>query len=169
MRYIMNFLYGVAGIGLLGCGVTHHTVEPYRSDPAAAAWLESEAERICGEMGTSAGVPEPVFVTDGCSGIPDGGKVSCCVEHDIPYWCGGSRDQRRKADRCLERCVAKRGQPVLGWLLGTGARLTAHPWVPAGWRWGYGWDYPAGYEESSPVTEPCEVPRFEPDGYSPVP
>lgn len=162
MRYKMIPLCWAAGFGLLGC-VTHHTVEPYRSDPSAAAWLESEAERICRAMETSAGVPARVFVTDGCSGIPDGDKVSCCVAHDVPYWCGGSRDQRRHADHCLARCIAERGQHVLGWVLGTGVRLTAHPRVPFGWRWGYGWDYPASYDESPADTESCAAPRPKPD------
>ena len=102
-------------------------------------------------------------MTDGCSGIRDGEKVGCCVEHDIPYWCGGSSEQRAHADACLERCVAEMGHPTLGWMMGKGVRVTAHPLVPAGWRWGYGHDYPAGYAKGEPVSDACLSIRSDGD------
>jgi len=142
------------GLGLLACS-DGHTVEPYRSDPAAAAWLEAEAARICAEMDTPSGVPDRAFTTDGCSASPDGDKVGCCVEHDIPYWCGGSKEQRRRADECLGHCVAELGQPVMGWIMERVVRVGGHPFVPAGWRWGFGWDYPAGYDGPGPVADTC--------------
>jgi hypothetical protein len=144
----------------LGCTTVHHTVEPYRSDIDAARHLETEAERICRDMAPARGVPEQPFVTDGCSGFPDGSKVSCCVQHDIPYWCGGSREQRRRADACLAQCVASHGAPALGRFMGGGVRITGHPRVPAGWRWGFGHVYPSGYDAPSPErpAEECPVP-----------
>jgi len=152
----------VSALAWLGCTVPHHTVEPYRSDPSAARQLEAEAERICREMAPQRGVPDQAFVTDGCSGFPDGSKVACCVQHDIPYWCGGSRDQRRRADACLARCVASHGAPALGRFMGGGVRITAHPIVPANWRWGFGHPYPAGYDDATsqaPEADECPVPE----------
>ena len=139
----------------LGCA-TYHTVEPYRSDLEAAHELEVRAERVCVEMGREDRIPKRRFVTDGCSGVPDGKRVACCVEHDIPYWCGGSSEQRREADRGFARCVGETGSPTMGHLMGWGLRVTGHPLVPAGWRWGFGHPYPAGYED--PTTEETPEP-----------
>jgi len=36
---------------------------------------------------------------------PDDGWVACCVEHDIAYWCGGSADDRWRADNELLLCI----------------------------------------------------------------
>ena len=72
--------------------------------------------------------------------------VDCCVEHDIAYWCGGSCADRQAADRQLEECVAAHGSPTIGETMYLGVRIGGSPWVPAPYRWGYGWDWPRGYE-----------------------
>jgi hypothetical protein len=137
----------------VGCA-THHTVEPYRSDLAEAGKLEREAERICSEMRPGDPLPPRRFVTDGCTAVPDGAKVACCVAHDITYWCGGTRNQRRESDARFGRCVAETQSPFLGRLLGTGVRVTGHPWFPAGWRWGFGHPYSDGYTKPTNASPP---------------
>jgi hypothetical protein len=144
MRAFLALFLAAATSLAFGCA-THHTVEPYRSDPDAARALEARAERTCAAMEPRAGIPERPFVTDGCTAYPDGRKASCCIDHDIPYWCGGTRDQRRQADADLASCVADTGSPVQGRLMSWGVRVSGHPFVSAGWRWGFGHAYPAGY------------------------
>lgn len=95
--------------------------------------------------------PHP-FTTDGCSAWPDDGWVDCCVVHDVAYWCGGSAEDRARADELLESCVASvapRMAPVM-WL---GVRMGGVPWMPTPWRWGYGWDYPSGYAPPAARTD----------------
>ena len=122
----------------------------------AAAGLQLEARLACRDMKPGDGLPEKAFVTDGCSSFLDGSWVMCCVEHDIPYWCGGSREQRRQADRDLDACISETSSGFLGTMMYLGVRMGGHPVVPAGWRWGYGRDYPAGYAPApeSPAPEP---------------
>jgi hypothetical protein len=147
-------LLGPAGLLLAavasGCATLDHSVEPYRSDPAAAAALEERAEAACRSMRADDDLPPRRFVTDGCSAWPDGSWVECCVVHDIPYWCGGTREQRRQADRTLRQCVANTHSGWLGNVMGLGVRAGGHPVVPARWRWGFGRDYPACYESPPP-------------------
>jgi hypothetical protein len=140
---------------LLGCTSVSHTVEPYRSDPRAGAELERHAREVCERMEPPDGLPERPFVTDGCSCWPDRDWVGCCVEHDAAYWCGGTRRQRREADEGFRRCVRDGHASLLARLMHWGVRLGGHPVAPTHFRWGYGRDYPAGYEPE---------PESEPDG-----
>jgi len=92
------------------------------------------------------------FTTDGCSLFPDGTFknkqfwLSCCTEHDISYWQGGTWHQRQQSDRALKRCVAKLGQPTIANLMLNGVRIGGSPFWPTSYRWGYGWDYLRGYK-----------------------
>jgi hypothetical protein len=96
------------------------------------------------------------FTTDGCSLFPDGTAhrkdlwLHCCEAHDHRYWMGGSEADRREADLALRACVAAEGQPqVADWML-RGTRAGGTPYLPTGFRWGYGWRYLRGYE---PLTD----------------
>lgn len=95
--------------------------------------------------------------------FPDSDWVECCVSHDIAYWCGGTADERRTADRELGECVVDTGRPTLGWWMGKGVRVGGVPWAPTPWRWGYGRDWPTGYvpeaseRESGPEASSAEV------------
>lgn len=135
----------VSSTALAGCATTH-SVEPYRSDELAAWALQELAQYVCSEMEPDGGVPEKPFVTDGCSVWIDGSWVGCCVDHDIVYWCGGTREERRQADRELDQCVSESSSGFNGTWMYLGTRVGGHPIVPAGWRWGFGRDYPAGYD-----------------------
>jgi hypothetical protein len=114
----------------LGCAAPAPTTPPAEiGDPAAAC------------MQRRGVVPPHPFTTDGCSLWPDSTWGHCCLAHDVVYWCGGSSDERSKADADLSACVSNEfgGMGPLMWL---GVRAGGVWWLPAPWRWGYGWDYP---------------------------
>ena len=92
------------------------------------------------------------FTTDGCSAFPDGTFkqkqlwLSCCVQHDIKYWMGGTQAQRLKADQALKSCVEKTGEKAIAKLMLAGVRLDGSAHFPTSFRWGYGWNYDRGYQ-----------------------
>jgi len=91
------------------------------------------------------------FTSDGCSSFPDGTFeqrelwLTCCTAHDYAYWKGGSYDDRLRADKALQSCVAKRGKPDVGLLMLVGVRVGGTPFLPTSYRWGYGWSFPKFY------------------------
>lgn len=97
------------------------------------------------------------FTSDGCSSFPDGTFehnelwLSCCTAHDYAYWQGGSYQERLLADKKLQYCVAKVGEPHIANLMLAGVRVGGTPYLPTSFRWGYGWSYPRGYKI---LTEP---------------
>lgn len=107
------------------------------------------AQDWCAEQGSPAGTPEKPFSTDVCSLWPDGSLTTCCVTHDIAYWCGGTAEQRLAADRELGECADE-----VGYWSGTavflGVRVGGVPWLPTAWRWGYGHGFGSGYVDSTP-------------------
>ncbi|MEO0335441.1 MAG: hypothetical protein AAF202_03555 [Pseudomonadota bacterium] len=98
------------------------------------------------------------FTSDGCSRFPDSiGKTSwesCCKEHDLAYWAGGTREQRYEADEALKQCVREVAPGVLGPLMEIGVNLGGAAGLPTSWRWGYGWVVNRGYQ-------PLGEPEFE--------
>lgn len=92
------------------------------------------------------------FTTDGCSAFPDGTSEhhslwsGCCVHHDVAYWKGGTRDERRAADDALALCVASVGKPKTAKLMLAGVRMGGTPYLPTSFRWGYGWPFTRGYK-----------------------
>lgn len=133
----------VTAIALFACAPTHHTPDPYRGDVQAARLLERRAASACETL--DGVTPERPFVTDGCSLWPDGVWVDCCVEHDIPYWCGGSPEARLEADRRLRACVSDASNGAAGWLMFIGVRAGGHPVWPTPWGWGFGHPWSGGY------------------------
>lgn len=95
------------------------------------------------------------FTTDGCSSFPDGTIkqqsiwVNCCIRHDLAYWKGGTYGDRLKADKNLESCVAKIGEPEIALIMLAGVRVGGSPFYPTPYRWGYGWPYLRGYKALS--------------------
>ncbi|MEN8135936.1 MAG: FAD-binding oxidoreductase [Thermodesulfobacteriota bacterium] len=91
------------------------------------------------------------FVSDGCSVFPDGtpGQKdlwrSCCVDHDLAYWQGGTRRQRMAADKALQECIAEVGVPKVAALMKVGVWFGGSPYLPFPFRWGFGWPYLRGY------------------------
>ena len=123
------------------CTPSSHTLEPYRDDPVRAAGLEVRAAQQCNHL------PPNDFTTDGCSSWPDNGWVTCCVEHDMAYWCGGSSAERQNADAEFRACIAR--DHGTGWATAMywGVRAGGSAWWPLPWRWGYGWPWPEGYSD----------------------
>jgi len=52
----------------------------------------------------AAATPAP-FVSNGCTGFREATFFTCCYAHDLAFWAGGSRKDRRLADRELRRCL----------------------------------------------------------------
>lgn len=95
------------------------------------------------------------FTSDGCSVFPDGTYqqnqlwLSCCEAHDYAYWKGGTYQQRNLADQELQHCVGQVGEPGIAMIMLAGVRVGGNPYVPAKFRWGYGWPYLRGYKALS--------------------
>jgi len=127
------------------CVPTRTVIEP-PYEIGGHAYSESEiqvlARERCLATEPRAGMPPFAFTTDGCSLWPDGAWRSCCVEHDIAYWCGGTRDARLAADRQLRECVRRKSAPTNSQLMYYGVRVGGHPLWPFSWRWGYGFSWP---------------------------
>jgi len=87
-------------------------------------------------------LPPGPFASDGCSCWPDHAWLECCVEHDAAYWLGGSRAERKEADRILAECVGRAGYPRMGRIMYYGVRAGGVYWLPTPFRWGFGWKYP---------------------------
>ena len=100
----------------------------------------------------SAGGLKP-FTTDGCSLFPNGTEkqkdlwLTCCTDHDLAYWMGGTSAEREEADRELKECVERAGEPEIAQLMLAGVRVGGTPYLPTTFRWGYGWPWPRGYTD----------------------
>ncbi len=97
------------------------------------------------------------FSSDGCSLFPDASIISendwcsCCFEHDLQYWRGGTREERETADRILRGCVlGKTGNQVLATTMYHGVRAGGSPYFFSWYRWGYGWNFERKYQALTP-------------------
>jgi hypothetical protein len=141
---------GLLCLFIVSCAPNFHRAELYRYNHVQTTAVEAVAEGRCLSAVGPGSVPARTFVTDACTLWPDAsftgtGWQQCCVEHDIAYWCGGTRVQRRTADRELLQCVSAEYGAWMGAIMWTGTRVGGHPLFPAYWRWGYGHDYPLGF------------------------
>lgn len=98
------------------------------------------------------------FTSDGCSLFPDGNMKDralwcvCCLAHDIAYWQGGTKEDRKHADEVLRECVLEStGSKSLADMMNNGVRAGGHPAFLTWYRWGYGWKYGKAY---APLTKP---------------
>lgn len=87
------------------------------------------------------------FTSDGCSMSPDGvvvlvntDFVPCCVQHDIAYWQGGTRDQKQEADNNLKTCIAEKSNNFIASIYYRGVRMGGGASLPTAFHWGYGWE-----------------------------
>jgi len=109
------------------------------------------------------------FKSDGCSMFPDSSFFSdttwceCCYEHDLVYWRGGTKQERKTADMELKDCIiSTTGSRMLARMMYIGVRCGGSPRFPMWYRWGYGWNYGRGYksltsEESDIVEEKIQA------------
>lgn len=100
------------------------------------------------------------FSSDGCSLFPDSSLIakvdwcSCCFEHDLVYWRGGTSEEREVADAQLKECVlGKTGDETLATLMYEGVKLGGSPYFYNWYRWGYGWDYDRKYQALTPAEQ----------------
>jgi len=95
-------------------------------------------------------LPAKKFTTDGCSMWPNSTAgyswEELCIEHDMAYWVGGTEQERLEADQKFRDGVNKIS-PFVGNVMYSAVRLGGNKWVPAPWRWGYGWAYPYDHQE----------------------
>lgn len=102
---------------------------------------------------TSASAELKPFRSDGCSLFPDGSIqdrtlwCTCCYDHDLAYWKGGTEEEKQHADEALRQCVLdKTDSRVLSEAMYQGVRFGGLPYFPAWYRWGYGWPYGRGFK-----------------------
>lgn len=111
------------------------------------------------------------FSSDGCSGFPDHlGDTSwlhCCIQHDIAYWHGGTKQERSEADLEMRHCVSENAGEALGFLMNLGVLVGGHPNLPTYWNWGFGWVMDRGYK-SLTESEVEKVTELIPDSYEGV-
>lgn len=107
-----------------------------------ATIVDKTAEQVYQQSSLSDPLPVHPFKSDGCSCWPDGDWLECCVKHDILYWQGGTREERKAADLALRTCVTAKGHPLVGQAMFLGVRMGGVWWLPTPFRWGFGWNYP---------------------------
>lgn len=96
------------------------------------------------------------FTTDGCTRYHEGPTEDsskwehCCVQHDLAYWLGGTKEERKQADIELRECVAATGHPVQAKIMYMGTRAGGGPLRHTTYRWGYGWNRVRDYRELTP-------------------
>ena len=99
------------------------------------------------------------FTSDGCSMSPDGviiGQtqfVHCCVEHDIAYWRGGSRQEKFEADQKLKQCIKEESNTFVAEIYYRGVRMGGLESLPTAFHWGYGWTKRRNYRPLSEQEE----------------
>ena len=98
----------------------------------------AEAEERC--LQRRGELPDKPFTSDGCTLSPDWEVLHCCVEHDMDYWCGGTKEERKTTDRVFRDCVEEKSETV-GTLYWIGVRGGGISYIPVPWRWGYGHKY----------------------------
>ena len=104
--------------------------------------LHDISQKLYNEKKWSKPLPPKKFVSDGCSCWPDYEWVECCIEHDLFYWFGGTKEERKQVDVNFRDCVSQEGYPYLSTFMYYGVRLGGVPWLPTSFRWGFGWNYP---------------------------
>ena len=79
--------------------------------------------------------------SDGCTLIPDGHIRPCCLIHDQDYFRGGTRSERREADKKLFDCVREtKGvqHRIFAPFVWLGVRVGGVPFLSTSFRWGFG-------------------------------
>jgi hypothetical protein len=92
-------------------------------------------------------IPPRPFVFDGCTlfldGFLDSSFLSACLEHDIAYYYGGSKEERLMADRVFKEAIGQSGKAgmVFKYPMYWGVRLLGDSFIArsqnANWGSGY--------------------------------
>jgi hypothetical protein len=84
------------------------------------------------------------FETDYCTGFPEGTFFqpnlwkSCCFDHDLRYWFGGSKNEEKKADLILKQCVAKKAGSFYSNIMYYAVRTGHYSPIKHRLKWGWG-------------------------------
>lgn len=94
------------------------------------------------------------FTWDGCSGgvsalsnfflrDVDWEDGNGCLTHDYAYWRGGTFKMKMNADNELYNHIVKIGHSkIYAYLVWITVVIGGLPFIPAPWRWGYGYPFP---------------------------
>lgn len=91
------------------------------------------------------------FDTDFCTAWPEGTKkhpmlwAHCCVAHDLGFWIGGNKKQKKRVDLELKSCVSKVAGPIMGQIMFVGVQLGYLSPIKGPNRWGWGWKHSQEY------------------------
>ena len=69
---------------------------------------------------------------------------SCCFDHDLRYWFGGSSADMLKADIKLRSCVTQKAGSFYGNLMYYGVRAGHFSPVKNERKWSWGWNFERG-------------------------
>ncbi len=93
------------------------------------------------------------FETDYCTSFPEGTKeepmlwAHCCLEHDLYFWAGGTKEERDEVDLNLKACVEETGQEHIAKLMYLGVTLgQLSPIKFETRKWGNAWGEERKYE-----------------------
>jgi len=67
----------------------------------------------------------------------------CCIGG------GGTREERRAADRELRECVTAKSNGIMGAIMYSGVRIGVVRWLPTPFCWGSGREYPQSGPQGS--------------------
>ena len=94
------------------------------------------------------------FETDGCTMSPDGTPSrpelwkECCVAHDLKFWGGGTKEERKEADSALKGCVKEKAGAAIANIFFAGVKLgSLSPIKLSSKKWGNAWYERAGYRK----------------------
>lgn len=158
-RAWLTAVLGVAALAA-GCTPVRTTIRPpYVVDGRTlntSAELETYAAERCTASNPGSPLPPQHFTTDGCSAFPDDGWRTCCLTHDIAYWCGAT--VRLEADRAFRACLREHSSAAQATMMFLGVRIGGGRFSPFPWRFGYGYPWPhrkpAASSEPRPETAP---------------
>lgn len=85
------------------------------------------------------------FKTDYCTIFSEGTVFrpnvwkSCCFDHDLRYWFGGTWEDELHADKVLRSCVSQKAGSFYGNMMYYGVRLGHQSPKKHPSHWGWGW------------------------------
>jgi hypothetical protein len=91
--------------------------------------------------------------TDYCTFFPEGTRRNpdlwkhCCLEHDLRYWIGGSKQDQYISDLKLKSCVRKLGLRTLSRLMYWAIRIGHYSPKKSRWAWSWGWNTKRGFKQ----------------------
>jgi hypothetical protein len=121
MKVVVSFL-------LLILSISNATPQSTNQSAGAAAIVADDKRKD----------PPPDFKGDGCSKFPDGDYEDCCFAHDKEYYRGGTKAERRAADKRLAQCVRAKGHKYISRMMYLGVRVGGMAFLPTSFRWGFG-------------------------------